>query len=580
MSKSVIILGGGVAGLSAAHELLHRGFIVKVFEHKPVPGGKARSVLFKGSGTDGRADLPGEHGFRFFPRFYKHLPQTMKEIPLGNGKTVFDNLVDATRIYVARYDAPGIVMSSRFPRSLADLEVILKDMFDTNYGLKPGEAKIFARKIWQLMTSCPERRLTEYEKIGWWDFIEATGKSEAYQTLLASGLTRTLVAAQPKLASTRTGGDIMLQLMFDIATPGGSSDRVLNGPTNDVWINPWLKYLHERFKNNFEYHLDHELEDIFCDTVNKKITKVTVKKLTRDTNHIITAKSNAIEVTGDYFIAALPVEIMADKVTGDMLKVDPTLENIKTLKPSVSWMNGIQFYLNKNVKIDHGHTIYVNTQWALTSISQIQFWQNFDIAKHGNGKVKGILSVDVSDWYAKGLIQQKEARNCSRQEIKDEIWAQLKKSLNYQEEILKDEYLETWFLDPDILTPDEDRPHENVNLEPLLVNRAGTWALRPTAHTLISNFMLASDYVQTYTDLATMEGANEAARRAVNSIIQDSGVEQPYCQIWNLHEPDILAIWRWADKEKFDKGLPWDGKISFFRNLRIRIKLLFKKIVG
>ena len=576
MSK-VIILGGGVAGLSAAHELLHRGFNVKVYEHKPVPGGKARSIQVKGTGTDGRADLPGEHGFRFFPRFYKHIPATMKEIPLGNGKTVFDNLVDTTRIYVARYDAPGILMSSRFPRNLADLEVMITDAF-TNYGLKPGEGKLFARKIWQLMTSCYERRLNEYEKIGWWQYIEADGKSDAYISLLASGLTRTLVAAQPRLASTRTGGDIMLQLLFDIASPGGSSDRVLNGPTNDVWINPWLKYLNEKFKDKFEYHLDHECESFSCDVLNKKISSVSIKKLKRDEAGNIISKGEAFDVTGDYYISAMPVEIMGDKINDDMLKVDPTLENIKKLAPSVNWMNGIQFYLNKDVTIDNGHTIYVNSQWALTSISQVQFWQNFNIEKHGNGKIKGILSVDVSDWFEQGLINQKFASNCSREEIKNEIWAQLKKSLNYSEEILKDEYLETWFLDPDILTPDEDRPHNNVNLEPLLVNKAGTWDLRPSAHTYISNFMLASDYVQTYTDLATMEGANEAARRAVNCIIQDSGVEQPLCKIWNLHEPDILAIWRWADKEKFDKGLPWDGKISFFKGIWLRIKLFFKKL--
>ena len=38
------------------------------------------------------------------------------------------------------------------------------------------------------------------------------------------------------------------------------------------------------------------------------------------------------------------------------------------------------------------------------------------------------------------------------------------------------------------------------------------------------NLFLAADYVRTYTDLATMEAANEAARRAVNGILKASGV--------------------------------------------------------
>jgi hypothetical protein len=56
-----------------------------------------------------------------------------------------------------------------------------------------------------------------------------------------------------------------------------------------------------------------------------------------------------------------------------------------------------------------------------------------------------------------------------------------------------------------------------------------------------------------------MEGANEAARRAVNGIIDASGGTAPYCQIWKLHEPAILAPWRAYDRERWQSGLPWDS---------------------
>ena len=55
---SVIVIGGGIAGLTAAHELAERGFEVDVYEARPAWGGKARSQPVAGSGTNGRRDLP------------------------------------------------------------------------------------------------------------------------------------------------------------------------------------------------------------------------------------------------------------------------------------------------------------------------------------------------------------------------------------------------------------------------------------------------------------------------------------------------------------------------------------------
>ena len=99
----VVIIGGGVAGMSAAHELLDRGFEVEVYEFRNVPGGKARSIPSPHTGVDGRQDLPGEHGFRFFPGFYKHVIDTMQRIPVkdptGKCTCVADHLVSCPACY-------------------------------------------------------------------------------------------------------------------------------------------------------------------------------------------------------------------------------------------------------------------------------------------------------------------------------------------------------------------------------------------------------------------------------------------------------------------------------------------------
>src|SRR5215213_4332261 len=118
---TIAVLGGGVAGLSAAHELSERGFAVTVYEQRDAPGGKARSIPYVGSGTGGRADLPGEHGFRFFPGFYRHLPDTMSRIPdVGPpARNVRDHLVGATRILFAQADGKNEILApAHAPESL------------------------------------------------------------------------------------------------------------------------------------------------------------------------------------------------------------------------------------------------------------------------------------------------------------------------------------------------------------------------------------------------------------------------------------------------------------------------------
>src|SRR6185437_16716241 len=214
-----------------------------------IPGGKARSipVIDDGTGTSGhqRADtgvksiqhrLPGEHGFRFFPGFYKHVIDTMRRTPSFDGRKAADHLAPTTRIGFTQYAKPMFVAPSVFPLTPGDAGAMLRAillMFEPVTDLTPDDLAFFGARIWQILTSCPERRLGEYEGTSWWDFVGAESRSAAYQKFLAAGITRSLVAAKARKASTRTIGDIFVQLVLSIITPTAvASDRVLDGPTN------------------------------------------------------------------------------------------------------------------------------------------------------------------------------------------------------------------------------------------------------------------------------------------------------------------------------------------------------------
>jgi uncharacterized protein with NAD-binding domain and iron-sulfur cluster len=534
MSYKVAILGGGVGGLSAAHELIERGFAVSVFERNKVFGGKARSLYVPNSGAGGRTDLPGEHGFRFFPAFYKHLPDTLMRIPFAGNVSVFNNLAQATRIEVAQTGKPPLLLAGRLPQNMEDWLLVFKELFG-GIGVPDNEVLFFADRLLTLLTSCPERRITEYEQIPWWTFIDAANHSTSYQTLLAKGLTRSLVAVRAQEGSTRTGGYILLQLIFGILTWGGF-DRLLSGPTSEVWLSPWVQYLSRK---GVQFESDTTVKAFKMDATG--ITGVTIEQAGQQS-----------DIVADCYIAALPVEVMSGLVNDEMKKLAPSLANLGSLR--TAWMNGIQFFLKDDVPLEHGHTLYADSPWALTSVSQRQFWQHINLADYGDGQVGGILSADISDWETPGIVYGKPAMQCTAQEIKDEAWAQIKAHLNVGgSEVIRDDNLLTWFLDSDIQFPN---PSAAANLEPLLINTANSLQYRPNAETEIPNLLLASDYVRTNTDLACMEAANEAARRAVNAILTKTGSNVIPASVWQMEEPDCFKPLIEYDRLRFRMGLP------------------------
>ena len=72
-----------------------------------------------------------------------------------------------------------------------------------------------------------------------------------------------------------------------------------------------------------------------------------------------------------------------------------------------------------------------------------------------------------------------------------------------------------------------------------------------------------------------MEGANEAARRAVNGILNAAGSDEPRCGVWPLKEPAMFAPARAFDRVLFELGRPpaqtvrlVDGHVEASRLLR------------
>jgi uncharacterized protein with NAD-binding domain and iron-sulfur cluster len=152
--RTVAVIGGGMAGLTVAHELVERGFDVTVYERNAL-GGKARSIPVAGTGRGGRRDLPGEHGFRFFPGFYHHVPDTMRRIPFtGNAHGVWDNLVAATEGRSPRTDGRpdgqlfGIIPDPLEALTVDGLRKIVTEEIVKQQGVRPEEGESSPTASW------------------------------------------------------------------------------------------------------------------------------------------------------------------------------------------------------------------------------------------------------------------------------------------------------------------------------------------------------------------------------------------------------------------------------------------------
>jgi uncharacterized protein with NAD-binding domain and iron-sulfur cluster len=549
--RAVAVLGGGIAGLSAALELAERGFEVTLYERRQL-GGKARVFGVPGSAEGGRDELPAEHGFRFFPGFYQNLPDSMRRIPFpGNSKGTWDNLTRASTYLGAREGRPDLTIPFPFPWPIPPgtppfltpeslISTVVSGL--QSLGLIPlPELAHFARKGVMYVTSCDERRLGQWDHISWADYLGTATRSKEYNTLLADGLVRNLAAMKSADASTHAIGLVGEATLWSVLgagnEDGGSVDRVLRGATSEMLIDPWVAHL-KSLGVTFKVGWSAESFQL----AGRRIASA-----------VVTDEKGAKEtVNADWFLSAVPLERADKLVNAGMRGVDPSLDDISKLRND--WMNGLMFFLKKELPLTPGHVNYWDSTWALTSISEAQFWKR-DFSSYGDGTVRDNLSAIISDWNTPGMFNKKTAKECTPEEIAAEAWAQIKAHVNKpgQTPVLTDDDLHTWYLDPGIKNPGTSGVS---NEDPLFIQTLGAYELRPTAKTGIENFFLAGDWVKTNLYVSTMETANEGGRLAANALLDAAGYTGGKAKLAELWVAPAFNDAKKLDQDRYRRGLP------------------------
>ena len=272
-------------------------------------------------------------------------------------------------IGLAEVGKPLFLLKASRPDTLEEWVEALQQLFmNPSLGVPVDEARFFLTRLLCFLGAGKKRRLAVYEGLSWWDFTEAQTKSEAYKNIFARGLSRSLVAMKPDTASTLTVASMLVQILVNIVRPaedGRAADRVLNAPTNDAWINPWVTQL--KSNPNVQILNEHVAAQLTFNAATKKITSLTVNT----PGGPITVGDHT-----DYYVAAVPVEVVQNNAT----LFSPALKAAAKLtwsgpsgamgvdQLSVDWMTGVLFYLKKTVSAVKGHIIHCTSPWALTSI--------------------------------------------------------------------------------------------------------------------------------------------------------------------------------------------------------------------
>ncbi|NES88374.1 FAD-dependent oxidoreductase [Okeania sp. SIO2B9] len=138
-SKSVVVVGGGLAGLACAYELSQRGFRVTLLEKSPQLGGKIASW----SVDFGEEKFMMEHGFHgFFPQYY-NLKSLVSELNItDNFKSLeFYSMVFREGKYDPEVFRPS---SSAFPWNIVYLAISSPNRFRWGINLvKPKHWEVF-----------------------------------------------------------------------------------------------------------------------------------------------------------------------------------------------------------------------------------------------------------------------------------------------------------------------------------------------------------------------------------------------------------------------------------------------------
>ena len=556
----VIIFGAGISGLTAAHELIEKGFDVTIYEKDTVVGGMARSLRTVNG-------VPTEHSWRGYAPFYYNTFEIMKRIPINDNilseninsisnTSMPDNIEKKTNRLITSYNNkkydltdfvkhhPGgnIIMEAN-GKNVEDIWEEYNVSWHKNNKkvqeeLKKYRIEEFTQKTvydniskkgidFNLLKNNKKQEPTisiiDYPYLGYLfgkTVLSENRRQLYYHKPFNKKLKKNLTASSyhylvdfllgPGYGFDKNSmslGHTSLFIEYMLYT-GNKSWSVLNQPTSEGWLNPWKNYLESR---GVKFIFNAELTKMNYNYNNEKITNVEVNYTRTRTRTL---------VTGDIYIVAInPFEY-------EKILQESNIPEFKRYQKMNIPNNQISFRIGFNKKInfknDNDAFVLIDSPYNITFYPQDQHWEN-NIELGMNGEIKSLWSGTCVLPYNPGSLTGKSAMSLTIDKLKEEILYQIFqcKSLffrikkNNNHELKKDDVI---FMDifSDFYETNSGLKTKNKKWVNNLINES----YRPNNKTNFSNLYIAGSHTKTSINLWTMESAVESGKLVSNIILK------------------------------------------------------------
>lgn len=469
---NVAIFGAGIGGLTVAHELSKLpGYKIKIYERHDAIGGVARTIR----------DEYGcsiEHSWRMYLWLYRNLRSILKEIPTDGKRNVNDNLITCNlkqTLWKKRDD--GVT-----PSEYAGIAYTYIDYITSS------DKRVRDRDAWKWSNVVQRSKPRElpWECIPQW--LGMDRKNGSYQSVMRVGFDLSYVETGKK---------------------PGEENQIMNQPTSEGWFDYWQKHLESK---GVEFYFNTTLESL----------SITSSKV----QHAITTSDGNVQA--DYYVLGIPVESLV-KVVNSSGSI-AGLEKMGELA-DLSYAMMVCFSVNfdRPIYIDKKEDGYIleDSPWSLIIQTREVSW-----AKAGQPtislctsipEVKGSWSILMSNSNTPGVLYGKAFKDCSEQECRDELWAQVMQNEQLRDGVRKsngfdldEKYVVRWSSSWPEYKWVGDKPSTQ---EPKFANNAGVLKLRPSSLlTSIPNLYISTAYTKEALDNYSMEGAATSGLTVAHSI--------------------------------------------------------------